>query len=407
MIKRQNKIKGLFALLLLLSFGGAFAQQSFKYQATLRKVDSSGFYRIMLQPDLCVNSSAHQNGADIRLVDQQNKFVPYLFGTQLPVKGEKEFIVFPKSPASKETDTATIFIVENTNRYTISRLLFNAHYADAMRFVTLSGSNDLKHWYAILDNEILALLNGSLKFSASNYQYFKITISHRHQEPIEILQAGIERQQLVPPTYVQVPIATFTQKDSGKTSFITIRFSEHYLVNKLKFDIDGPKYYKRKVLLHEEHNGERFLSSNLDDLTSTGAQVLYLSQAERKLVLEIENNDDQPLKIKGITAYQDEQSMISYLEKGKQYSILFGDSNAIPPDYDLKFFTDSLHKTLPIIQHGLITPNPLYQAKQVKTEKGIPAWVIWLAIIVVLAVLGLLTFKMAGEVNKRSAEEKV
>jgi len=404
-MKRQSTIKSLFTLLLVMvCSGNLFAQQTFKYQAVLPKVDNDGFYKINLQPSLIAKSK----GSDIRVTDADGKFVPYLFANQLPVKGEKEFIVFPKSSASKETDTATIFIVENIGHYTIDQLLLKIKRTDVLRVVNLSGSNDLKHWYAIKED---ILLNGSeadnptLRFPPSAYHYFKIQNNHNHKEPIDIVEAGINRSQITPAKYNRVPVNSFSQKDSAKITRLTIQFNEPFVINKINLNIDGPKLYKRNLRVYQYDHDDKVLFTYAM-ISSAEPAVIYCENKTGKLEVEILNEDNPPLKIKRIDVYQTEQSIISYLEKGRQYQILLGDDNAVTPNYDLKFFTDSLHKQLPEIQHGAITANPLYQAKQVKAATGIPTWVIWLAIIAALAVLGLLTAKMTQEISKRPTNEK-
>jgi hypothetical protein len=404
MMKLQSKIKSLFALLLLVYSGNLFAQQTFKYQAILPKVDSDGFYKISLKPVLVARSK----GTDIRITDQDGKFIPYLPGNQLPVRGEKEFIIFPKSPASKETDTATIFIVENKGHYTIDQLLLKIKRTDVLRAVDLSGSDDLKHWYAIKEDILLNRLeagNPLLRFPPSAYRYFKIQNNHKHKEPIDIVEAGINRSQITPAKYSRVPVNSFSQKDSAKITRLTIQFNEPFVINKISLNIDGPKLYKRNLRVYQYDHDDKVLFTYAM-ISSAEPAVIYCENKTGKLEIEILNEDNPPLKIKGIDVYQTEQSIISYLEKGRQYQILLGDNNAVTPNYDLKFFTDSLHKQLPEIQHGAIAANPLYQAKQVKAATGIPVWVIWLAIIAALAVLGLLTAKMAQEIGKRPAEEK-
>jgi hypothetical protein len=108
--------------------------------------------------------------------------------------------------------------------------------------------------------------------------------------------------------------------------------------------------------------------------------------------------------MKSVSASQLSQSLISYLEKGEEYALLFGDAKAIAPVYDLQFFADSLQKPLPQLAHRDVSINPLHKNSTPVQSSSMPNWAIWIAIAVALLILGLLTFKMTQEVNKRTTE---
>ena len=117
--------------------------------------------------------------------------------------------------------------------------------------------------------------------------------------------------------------------------------------------------------------------------------------------LGIDNEDNLPLKITGIQAYQADQYIMSYLEAGQQYKLLTGDTGAKEPNYDLKFFTDSLHGYLQEISHGPVMKNTAYTTTP-KIIKHDYSLLIWMAIAVALVLLSFLTLKMIKEVNTKT-----
>jgi hypothetical protein len=121
--------------------------------------------------------------------------------------------------------------------------------------------------------------------------------------------------------------------------------------------------------------------------------------------MKIINEDNPPLSIISATAYELSQKVMAYFEKGKRYQMLFGDSTVDAPNYDLKFFVDSLQRNVSQLTPTEVEPNPLYQPKQIKENKAIPAWAIWVAIIAVVLILLMLTLKMTQEVKKKDAED--
>jgi hypothetical protein len=408
-MKNQPRLNKYFlTLLFTLSTACGFAQQTFKYRAALPKIDSDSFYRVILQPSFIAKCQADLS--DIRIQDQNGKPVPYIFGDQLPVRDQRDFIALPAVGTVINTDTSTIFRIENTSHYAINQLFVKLRNTAVQRSVNLSGSDDLKQWYAIDENIPLTQAGNSnngvyeqmLNFPSSTYKYFKLTINHKNQETVEILQAGIYKRALVAPAYTQIPGISFTQKDSDKISHVIIKLNEPYQVNKLYFDIAGSKYYKRQIAIYQINGTQRSLISE-SEISSTYLPGFILSVKARTLELEIMNDDNPALVIQGVKAYQLDQSLICYLEKAKQYHLLLGDSTALAPQYDLKAFTDSLHQQLPVIDHEAITANSAHQTQQIKATAGIPKWIIWAAIVFVVGILALLTFKMTAEVNKKGA----
>jgi hypothetical protein len=147
--QRMNKavyLTGLFCVLLL----SASAQKNFKYQAALPKIDSTGFYRISLQPALVAKAKADLS--DIRITDAKGNFIPYIQAGSLPQKDQKSFVVFNQVDARLSTDTGTTFIVENKTGLALDRLWIKLQNTAVQRKVNLAGSDDLKQWFAIQED---------------------------------------------------------------------------------------------------------------------------------------------------------------------------------------------------------------------------------------------------------------
>lgn len=416
-MKLLRKTKYAFlTLVFVMGASGVFAQHSFKYQAALQKVDTDGFYRISLAPALIAKSKADLS--DLRILDQGKHFVPYLFGEQLVFKDQSGFIAFPQLKTADGADTVTTFVADNSVRLTINQLYLKLRNTSVERTVNLSGSDDLNHWYAIKENMALAAADGDnqsqgtyqqmLNFPSSTYRYFKIQILNKSKEPVAILQVGVYRQQSVKPGYVKITDGMVKQKDTANISSVTLRLNDNYQVNKLHLSVTGQKYYKRTVSIYEVgRNFKRLIADTM--ISSAGVQDLYFSVKAKTIELEISNGDNPPLAISGISAYQLDQSMISYLEKGKQYYMLSGDEKAVAPDYDLKFFGDSVQHQLAQISHGQVEKNMLYQQPVLKSnikDDKLNNWLVGFAVGLVVIVLVLLTFKMTKEVNKRAEEKK-
>ncbi|MEN0056038.1 MAG: DUF3999 family protein [Mucilaginibacter sp.] len=408
--QRVNKLTGLTALFcgLMLS---ASAQQNFKYQAALPKVDSTGFYRISLQPALVAKTKADL--ADIRIIDAKGNFVPYITAGSLPQKDQKSFAIFNSVDARLVTDTGTTFTVENKTGYTVDRLWIRLQNTAVQRKVNLAGSDDLKQWFAIQEDIPLqeAVQNSkgtylqSLSFPASNYRYLKLLVNDKNKTPIKFLQAGIYTEYAAMQNYVAIGPIEQSRTDSNKTSYITLKLNDTYQVNKLHINITAPKYFKREVSVYQIVGKEKQLLADAE-LNSAKATDLLIAAKSNQLLLLINNGDNLPLNIKSVEAYQSDESVISYLDAKQSYRLLTGDQTAQAPEYDLKFFADSIHTNLSQISHGAIEKNTGYQTGSKKVGRDYTMF-IWIAIIIAAALLLFLTLKMTKEVNKKADKDNI
>lgn len=406
------KNKFLMALALVGLAVNALAQQSYQYTAQLPKPTTSDFHVIGLNSSILAHSNADLS--DIRLMDAKGKTVPYIFGNDLPSGGTQRFIVF-KRIVTPKTDTATTFVVENEVHATaISQLLLKLRNTAVERTADFAGSDDLENWYAITENITLQKAGESanaagvyeqmLSFPSSNYRYFRIRVNNKRRDPVAILQAGIYGLQRVgQPVYERLPGLQFKQNDSGAVSRVFIKLGDDYPVNQLHLTINGSKYYQRSIRLYEVRGRYRNLLME-SSLSSGSDNVFRFSAKTRALELEVDNGDNPPLAVNGVAASMLAQSLIAYLDKGSDYRLVFGDSTATTPSYDLKFFTDSLQRDMPLLSPGKVQKSGPSLPKQAAAAKTIPAWVIWVAIVGVLALLIYLTVKMTAEVKKRGED---
>jgi len=403
-LSQRNKSGFLLALLCVFTLS-ASAQKNFKYQSTLPKIDSGGFYKIGLQPAFIAKSNTGLT--DIRLVNGKGNFVPYITADNLPHTGNEKFIVFPEVVSKK--DTGTTFIIESKEKVPVNRLWLKLKSTAVQRTINLSGSDDLHRWFAIeediplqqavLDNDGSYLQ--SIAFPASDYHYLKLLVNDKNKAPIKFLAAGIFTEQSVASLYFPIANTKFTKADSNKTTTLTIQLNDNYLVNRLDLTIAAPRYYKRDVAIYQIDKQGRQLVGNAE-LNSAKKPTLFINVKTNKLQLEIDNGDNTPLDIKDITAAQADQSITAYLDAGQTYRLLTGDANATAPVYDLKFFVDSIRNRIPEVNHAEVTASGAFGAPAPKVPQRDYTMVIWIVIAAVLLLLTLLTLKMTKEVNLKN-----
>lgn len=400
---------------LLLCFLGlavsASAQKTFKYSATISALDTPGFYSITLQPGLVAKSKADLS--DIRLMDDSGHFVPYVMATGQPewLDNTVPYLSLPIVNKRSSNDTGVIFIVKNISPTPVDNLYIRLKNAAVERTLNLYGSDDLVHWFVIEENiplQPVISATGSdyvqeFSFPSSNYHYLKLLVNGKGKAPIKFLAAETYKHKPLPTIYGEITGTKFVKRDSGKTTIINISLDGNYLVNKIVLNVEAPRFYNRHVWIYD---GSKHLDILLgtEALRSGDEGALLVNIKTNKLLFKIENEDNPPLNVNKVKLFQADRSMLAYLEAGRAYKLLTGDVKATTPSYDLQFFTDSAKNHALSITHDPVQKNELYvaPASDHANERII---IIWVAILVALLLLSLLTWKMAGEVKKRGLEQ--
>jgi hypothetical protein len=403
----NRKVKGVFLLLIVfcLATATAWSQNTYRYKADLQKIDSSGVYKIKLGPGLV--AKCNEKLSDIRLVDQNGKFAAYALSKNVFIDNPEHFIEFPEVKSDAGSDTAVVYIAENKAGLKINLLGIRLKNTDVRRSLILSGSGDLKKWFAIKEDIPLEAAGSGnktdydqlLSIPSSNYQYFKIQVNCKNKAPVKIIRIGTYVNELTGDEFALIPPVKFNSKDTNKISHVYIHFDEPYLINKLNMVVSAPNYYERQISICNNESGQKLCDTTID----FRGHDIYLSAKTSQLRIDISNSDDVPLTIKSIQAFQQEQYLISYLEAGHNYSVLSGDPSPKQAIYDLSFLKYKSYNRLPVVSHSAVYKNPIYVAPKPVAKNNFTL-LLWIAIIAVLILLSFLTWRMVREINLKQTE---
>lgn len=382
------------------------SSQHHKYKAQLPVVDSSAFYKIEIPP-IIAGKSKH-GLADVRIINKKGIETPYIIKTAEAEFTEKEFEEFPILTKRRGADNQTHVVIENLAKDRLGNLLLLIKNTEAQRTVTLSGGEDTSAWYVIKENLLLEnyfnnTSNGSfiqaITFPPVDYRFLKITILGKDVLPVNIIKAGIYTGKYLSGRFVQLPAPVLIQTDSSdKRSYIHLHFNETYQVDKLELQVTGPKYYKRRVSFYPGTNVNN--ASLKFDVTSKDPASFRLGFKAKDILLVIDNEDNPPLLVENARGWQLNKYLLSYLEKGQSYELLFGDSAAFAPAYDLAFFADSIPSTLQETKPFNVVEN--HNAPSVKPKQNdSPSIVLWIVIIAVLGLLLFASYKLMSDVERK------
>ena len=404
MMKKISRFKFCLFVFSFLIVLRAQSQNNFAYKAKIDSIKEAKFYKINLAPQ--VVAKCKPGLEDIRIFDEDGKQVSYILKNDLPVFKTENFVEFPVINTKKESDKQTHVTLQSPISKPINNLLLFVKNTEAHRAFNISGSDDSAHWFIIKENIYLdnsfsrdgETIIQSLSFPASNYKYFQLTILGEDVLPFNIVKAGVYKEDLIYGRYVQIPAPDISQKDSlNKISYIRIHFDDKYLVNKIVFDVEGAKYYKRKFSLFEQNKQNDFLLEGY--LSSELSNEFIINSKAAQLLLIVNNEDNDPLRVKAVQAFQLNTYLLTYLEAGKNYFLNFGDSSIQAPKYDLASFADSANKNPLERSVNSFEKNNTSIAATTSSKNN--KLLLWIIIGVILITLCFFTFKMVGEVNKK------
>ncbi|MEO7313208.1 MAG: hypothetical protein ABIX01_22675 [Chitinophagaceae bacterium] len=386
-------------LLLLFAFANqANAQKNFAFSSSLPPADSNEFYRIPLSAIILARCKGNMNG--IRLYDNSGKEVPFIMNDQ-ESSAMASFVPFPILSKTIQPDKKMHVVIRNTEKL-VEQLMLEIQNTAADRTVNISGSPDTKQWFIIKENIPIHMgelgakgaYNTTIDIPPVTYSYLDISFNNKDLLPANIISAGsyfYNKPGIV--AYDTIGSISVTQHDSSsKRTYGTISFSEAWPFESMLLRVTGAPYFRRLVTIGDNNSGPTFT------LSSAAVEWFPVNTRSTQVAFNIQNDDNPPLRLVKAAGLLRKQWLYTWLEKGKTYSLYFGDSLAGMPGYDLKYFKDLVPGDAPSLLPGSIKNNEVLVAAPPAGD-GNKKW-LWLAMGIGLAVLLFFTFRMTKELNK-------
>lgn len=213
------------------------------------------------------------------------------------------------------------------------------------------------------------------------------------------------------PVYQPVPVPKILQKDSSnRHSYLTLLWPKTYRIDRLSLAIDYPALYKREawICTQTADGGWSPIDQVSIDPRDTAFHIPVIRT--RGLRIDIANADNAPLKVFGISAGQTAIYLLTYLQSGAAYVLLTGDPKAGFPQYDLRYFTDSLTKAPREIGLGpeqetiVIAGGPNSPVVKTKNSSdGSAGFLLWSILSTVLLLLIYFSVKMVNAIGAKRA----
>ena len=282
----------------------------------------------------------------------------------------------------------------------------------------MSGSNDQKSWYVISNDFVLhSMYNDEgttfkkrLAFPLSDYAYFRLEIMDNAKNPINILKIGYEESKNSRGLMSRFNFRIDSQMDSADRSYIKLSLPEKMYFEKLHFQLTGADFYSRQASVYvnesiENSKNEKVimkkwirsftLNSNSDNMFDIGQMRLD------KLIVEIDNKDNQPLILTKVSGTYLKKYLILNLKAQTSYKLKFGNTDLRSPSYDIGYFKKQIPNKTQTAQ--VLNVRRLDREAKEAPEKSLfeNVYLIWFVIGIVGLLLGWMSIKMIRELGRK------
>lgn len=282
---------------------------------------------------------------------------------------------------------------------------------------SLTGSDDKINWYALKEQFAIHSITDQdntstiriVDFPLSNYAYYKLDIEDSVSAPLNILAAGYYEVTTEDGKFTEVAVRSH-KIDSArmKSSFLILRFDTVQVIDKILLSMKGTPYFLRRGAILQKmkvksKKKESFFYDELDEFTLSSKQpsTIELDRARgNEFVIRIDNDDNPPLDVLSVKAFQLNRYLTAWLKKDERYSLNFGDESMRSPTYDIGYFKENIPGEVPTLD-----ASPVHKYGQspgsASTAFFTSRIIIWIAIISVITVLGFMAVKMVRETSAR------
>ena len=285
--------------------------------------------------------------------------------------------------------------------------------------VLIESSDNGKNWNQVAErphlfrfrckyNESYCNRERAMYISKNDHRYMRITIYNNKGEKRKIKINNVWARDWTPYVPETEPVAVqkteLSEKSNSNTQIKVDLGNKNLPLYDVKLDFEDEDFFRYANVHHQGSNSRlnsiyRFSSGGgLDEDLS-----IRLKQSRgQTFVLDIENGDDPPLQFKNLTVTRLVRRVAFFPKTDGPFKLYFGNAAATRPKYDLSHFLDRLEN------EGVYRANLGSISFKEPPPKEIPfseryKWLIWVALLAVLLVLGLLVL---GQVKSAQGEKK-
>ena len=386
----QTTMKYKFALLLIFIAYQGFAQN---YSGTLSTLNQEGLHLILLNPE--VRSAINSNTNFFRILDANKNEVAFV--NYKPKNENKlDFVELPIVSKRVLRDSLTSIQIENSRKRSLNNVVVVIANTSVVKNYNVSGSNDGENWFGLVQNQQLNNLNSekekevekTISFPLNNYSFIRIDLFDKQSLPINVLKVGVYQSEI---NYVnQLELVGFKQKiisnKEKKKTQITIQFESPQVISKINFDVRSDLYFRNaRILVNKSRKIKKRTDNYQEEISSfvlnskTNNQFILDDFFEKEFIIEIDNQDNQPLEISKISFFQSPEYVLANLKVAENYEVIV-DTTLSKPNYDLKNFEFENSKELNVLTIDNFKKATIVNAENQEQKFWETQWFLWLCI---------------------------
>ncbi len=407
--QKTIQMKKIYSLLIVLA---SFFGYSQNFKGEISDVQQSGLNQVTIEP--IIRAFAKDDLRYLRIFDNNKNQIPYAFVAQkMQAESYSPFKIVSKNSIP---DSISSIVIQNEKQTKIESITLQIQNTSLRKTYSISGSNNGNEWFGLVQDDILTDLvsssgtsvSKSISFPANTYAYLRIAFIDNKSLPINVLSVGIAETQLIPERLLEIPEFTYeiSQDKKRKVTKINFSASNKFQIDAIAFDITTDYYSRSTSLIAKRERRTKKRVSYYDEniinfeLNSKKDRTIYFNTIEEnEFLIEITNQDNQPLNITNIQVLQKPLVIVSKLNKGEMYTLAI-DTTYSKPSYDLESFVAATVINLPEVKIQNFTK--LDAENSVQTEK--PFWqtklFMWICIILGGAIVAYFAFGLLTDMKE-------
>ncbi|MDF2651037.1 MAG: hypothetical protein K0Q73_6842 [Paenibacillus sp.] len=420
LIQKISSIASIISLVCLLTgmtvLGAEEGHKEWRFSKPIDVQTSSRYHALFLDED--VYAGANVNLSDLRIVDNKGKFVPYYIDSGYGESMEQSTVYSSDLVTSvkKDNDTLIDFRIKPKLEDTDiqgNTLLIGLPKEAFLKHTEIYGSYDGNQWELLAKEDLFRtdqFEKNTIELGAERkFNYYRLVVLNNVENlAFPQMQLLHNMRAIKWNEYKKMRTPAYVIKEEAKQTNITIPNEQRLKIKKVLIDVGGS--FIRPYAVYDP-NGNAIQVDGKKELYRVDFKDVQIANttitasapiAEPQLTLKINNSDNPPLKITGITIEYFVDKLVFEDQGNGPYQLLYGNSKAGKPQYDIVNFKSHIQK------EGVILGKLGAQAVSPEAAPQSPApwWFqskTWFNIVIIVVALGLILF-LTKKLNRTKSE---